>query len=506
VKRTLPVNPDYCTDMLFNSLHFLVFFVLVTTIYFAIPHKFRWSLLLASSCYFYMAFIPVYILILGFTIVIDYFAGLFLEKTGGKRKKWFLIASLIANIGVLAIFKYYNFLNDNLSAILNTLGRHDPFPYLSIILPIGLSFHTFQAMSYTIEVYRGKQKAERNFGIYALYVMFYPQLVAGPIERPQNLIHQFYEKHSFDYKRITDGLKLMAWGLFKKVVIADRLAIAVDSVYNNPFQQQGLSMVIATVFFSFQIFCDFSGYSDMAIGAARVMGFRLMKNFDRPYHSKSIHEFWGRWHISLSSWFRDYLYISIGGNRVTIPRWYLNLFIVFLVSGLWHGANWTFVIWGALHGFYLVFALVTKDIREKFSRLTGLGNHPGLNNMLQTLMTFVLVTFSWIFFRAHSFKEAVYIIKHSLTDTGRNIHDLLSNVSKGGAIDFHIGLSKSQMLIGIAAVIVMEVVHLMQNKYNLSEWISTRPAYVRWSIYYTVILTIIFFGVYENRQFIYFQF
>ena len=492
--------------MLFNSLHFLVFFVVVTTVYFAIPHKYRWFLLLSSSCYFYMAFIPVYILILGFTIVIDYFAGIFLEKTDGKRKKWFLIASLIANIGVLAIFKYYNFLNENLSGLLNTLGRQNPVPYLSIILPIGLSFHTFQAMSYTIEVYRGKQKAERNFGIYALYVMFYPQLVAGPIERPQNLIHQFYEKHSFDYQRITGGLKLMAWGLFKKVVIADRLAIAVDTVYNNPFQQQGLSMVIATVFFSFQIFCDFSGYSDMAIGAARVMGFRLMKNFDRPYHSKSIHEFWGRWHISLSSWFRDYLYISIGGSRVTIPRWYLNLFIVFLVSGLWHGANWTFVIWGALHGFYLVFALVTKKIREKFTKVTGLSKYPGFHNAIQTVVTFLLVTFSWIFFRADTFSEALYIIKHSVTDTGRNIQDLLSNVSKGIPFDLQLGLSKPQMLIGISGIILMEVIHLMQNRYHLSEWISSRPVYIRWSIYYTVILSIIFFGVYENRQFIYFQF
>ncbi len=492
--------------MLFNSLHFLVFFVLVTIVYFAIPHKYRWFLLLSSSCYFYMAFIPVYILILGFTIVIDYFAGIYLEKTEGKMKKWFLIASLIANIGVLAIFKYYNFLNDNLTGILGTFGHQNPVPYLSIILPIGLSFHTFQAMSYTIEVYRGKQKAERNFGIYALYVMFYPQLVAGPIERPQNLIHQFYEKHSFDYRRITDGLKLMAWGLFKKVVIADRLAIAVDTVYNNPFQQQGLSMVIATIFFSFQIFCDFSGYSDMAIGAARVMGFRLMKNFDRPYHSKSIHEFWGRWHISLSSWFRDYLYISLGGNRVTIPRWYLNLFIVFLISGLWHGASWTFVIWGALHGFFLVFALVTKSMREKLSRVTRLNKHPLLNSVLQTLLTFMLVTFSWIFFRANSLQEALYIIKHSITDTGQNIHDLILNVSKGVAVDLHLGLSKPQMLIGFGAIIVMEIIHLLQNRYRLSEWISESPVYVRWSIYYSVILSIIFLGVYENRQFIYFQF
>ena len=296
--------------MLFNSLHFLVFFVVVTTTYFVIPHKYRWFLLLASSCYFYMAFVPIYILILGFTIVIDYFAGILIENTKGKKKRLFLIASLIANIGVLAVFKYYNFLNDNLNILLHGIGYQNPIPHLSILLPIGLSFHTFQAMSYTIEVYHGKQKAERHFGIYSLYVMFYPQLVAGPIERPQNLLHQFYEKHYFDYQRVTDGLKLMAWGLFKKVIIADRLATVVDNVYNNPLEHTGLSFIIATIFFSFQIFCDFSGYSDMAIGAAQVMGFKLMKNFDRPYHSKSIHEFWGRWHISLSTWFKDYLILT----------------------------------------------------------------------------------------------------------------------------------------------------------------------------------------------------
>ncbi len=325
--------------MLFNSIHFVFFFVIVTTLYFAIPHKFRWFLLLISSCYFYMAFVPVYILILGFTIVIDYFAGIWLEKTEGKRKKIFLVASLIANIGVLAIFKYYNFLNDNLSAILNSFGYQNNVPYLSILLPIGLSFHTFQAMSYTIEVYRGHQKAERNFGIYSLYVMFYPQLVAVPIERPQNLLHQFYEKHYFEYERVVEGLKLMLWGLFMKLVIADRLAIYVNAVYNNVDQHTGLTLALATAFFAFQIYCDFAGYSNIAIGAAKVMGFKLMTNFNRPYFSRSISEFWSRWHISLSTWFRDYLYTSLGGNRVTIPRWYFNLLFVFVISGLWHGAN-----------------------------------------------------------------------------------------------------------------------------------------------------------------------
>src|SRR5678815_1064118 len=227
-------------------------------------------------------------------------------------------------------------------------GISNPVPFLKIILPIGLSFHTFQAMSYTIEVYRGNQKAERNFGIYALYVMFYPQLVAGPIERPQNLLHQFYENHKFDYERVVNGLKLILWGFFKKLVIADRLALYVGAVYNNPTHHTGLSFIMATIFFAFQIYCDFSGYSDIAIGAAKVMGFKLMTNFNRPYFARSISEFWKRWHISLSTWFKDYLYISLGGNRVSVPRWYFNLFIVFLVSGLWHGANWTYIIWGCL--------------------------------------------------------------------------------------------------------------------------------------------------------------
>jgi alginate O-acetyltransferase complex protein AlgI len=485
--------------MLFNSLHFLVFFVVVTSLYFTIPHRYRWALLLASSCYFYMVFVPVYILILGFTILVDYFAGIFIETKGAHRKKLFLIASLIANIGVLAFFKYYNFLNDNLTQLLHFFNYQNPIPHLSILLPIGLSFHTFQAMSYTIEVYRGNQKAERNFGIYALYVMFYPQLVAGPIERPKNLIHQFYEKHSFDYKRVTDGIKLMAWGLFKKVVIADRVAVVVDSVYNNPYDYTGASLICATILFSFQIFCDFSGYSDIAIGAAQVMGFRLMKNFNQPYHSKSIHEFWNRWHISLSSWFRDYLYISIGGNRVTIPRLYLNIFIVFLLSGLWHGANWTFVLWGAINGFYLVIANITKDLRSRLRQLTGLTKHPFLDNSLQTLTTFGLVTFGWIFFKAKSLTIALYIIKHSLTGLYHNIFNQLPLV-------LHPGLSQFDFITGIIAIVMMESIHRIQRKYGIRDWINAKPAYLRWSIYYAAILMIIFLGYFQNRQFIYFQF
>ena len=484
--------------MLFNSIQFLIFFVVVTSLYFAIPYSKRWMLLLISSCYFYMAFIPIYILILGFTIVIDYFAGLYIEKSDGSRRKLFLTFSLVANIGVLAVFKYYNFFNQNLSFLLHGFGFANPIPYLAIILPIGLSFHTFQAMSYTIEVYRGNQKAERHFGIYSLYVMFYPQLVAGPIERPQNLIHQLRDKHDFDYSRVTSGLRLMAWGLFKKVVIADRLAVIVDGVYNNPQRYNSIGLIIATIFFSFQIFCDFSGYSDIAIGAARIMGIKLMTNFNKPYQSKSIREFWKRWHISLSSWFKDYFYFSLGGSRVSIPRWYFNIFIVFLVSGLWHGASWTFVIWGALHGFYLVFGLVTKNIRQKFNSVTRLNRIP----YLPALTTFILVSFSWIFFRADNIKSALYVIKHILIGLPASIREV--SFRPHGILGS--GVANREVVLSFGLILFLEIVHYVQTRINITETLLIKPVYVRWALYYGLILSILYLGVFENRQFIYFQF
>lgn len=476
--------------MLFNSFHFVFFFIIVTSLYFVVPHKFRWFLLLVSSCYFYMVFLPIYILILGFTIVIDYFAGIWLEKIQGRKRKLFLIASLFANIGVLAVFKYYNFLNDNLSAILTTLGYHNHIPRLGILLPIGLSFHTFQAMSYTIEVYRGHQKAERNFGIYSLYVMFYPQLVAGPIERPQNLLHQFYERHYFDFKRVIEGLKMMLWGLFMKLVIADRLAIYVNAVYNNPQHHTGLTLALATVFFAFQIYCDFAGYSNIAIGAAKVMGFELMTNFKRPYFSKSISEFWSRWHISLSTWFKDYLYISLGGNRVSVPRWYFNLFCVFAVSGLWHGANWTFIIWGALNGFYLVFAIVSEKIRMKISKIIGLNKIPGFNNFLQMMITFILACIAWIFFRANTNQDALLIVSKIFTLKGPiyigEIHHLV------------------YCFAAVAVLILLEI----RQEYFLDYKLPFRSSH--WFIeelsYAALIVGILLFGVFNGSQFIYFQF
>ncbi|MVN20789.1 MBOAT family protein [Mucilaginibacter sp. HMF7410] len=481
--------------MLFNSYPFLVFFIIVTTLYFIFPYQKRWLLLLLSSCYFYMAFVPVYILILGFTIVVDYFAGIWIENAKGEKRKLFLTLSLIANIGVLAFFKYFNFINHNLTYLFQGFGINYQLPYLSILLPIGLSFHTFQAMSYTIEVYRGNHPAERHFGIYALYVMFYPQLVAGPIERPQNILYQFREKHDFNYNQVTGGLKLAAWGLFKKVVIADRLSIVVDTVYNHPKDYNSFSLILATVFFAFQIFCDFSGYSDMAIGIARVMGFKLLTNFNKPYQAKSLHEFWQRWHISLSTWFRDYLYISLGGNRVTIPRWYLNLFIVFLVSGLWHGANWTYVIWGALHGFYLIFALVTKNFRQKISNALFIDKII----FLPTLTTFLLVCFAWIFFRADNVQTAFYIAKHIFT----GMPDLLKNhqhLMEG------YNLNNKDLALCVLLIVFLELVQYLQIKINLAQKIAQKPVYIRFAAYFILLILIAVFGEFSQRQFIYFQF
>ncbi len=489
--------------MLFNSFQFLIFFPVVVILYFLLPHKFRWLHLLIASCVFYIAFIPVYILILFATIIIDYIAGIMIGRSAGRRRKWYLVLSIVANVSILAVFKYYNFFIENINDVIHGIGliTYD-MPYLNIILPIGLSFHTFQAMSYTIEVYRGKQAPERHFGIYALYVMFFPQLVAGPIERPQNLLPQFHERKYFNSSNIINGLRLMMWGLFKKVVIADRLAIVSDPVFNNPHEHTPLALAIATFFFSFQIFCDFSGYSDMAIGAARVMGFKLMKNFDKPYQSKSISEFWGRWHISLSTWFRDYLYISLGGNRVSVPRWYFNLFFVFLVSGFWHGANWTFVIWGALHGFYLIFAIITKKYREGLAKATGLSKIPWLYNTLQVLTTFILVMIGWVFFRANSLGDAIYILKQVpvlIADIPKLVHFFQMLGSNFPMDPMTLGLS-------ILLIAFLEGFHYLQARRNISQLFNRLPAPARWSLYYVVIFIILFFGVFENRQFIYFQF
>ena len=467
--------------MLFNSLHFFIFFIIVTLGYWSLGWKGRWRLLLFASCYFYMIFKPIYILILFLTIIIDYFAGIWLEKTEGKSRKWLLIISLISNIGILAFFKYYGFLFDNLNHILSIFQVKNPLPIFDFALPIGLSFHTFQAMSYTIEVYRKNQKAEHHFGIYALYVMFYPQLVAGPIERPQNVLHQFHTKFDYDWEKVKSGLMMMAWGLFKKVVIADRLSMVVDFAYKNPSEQSGLTLLVATFFYTFQIYCDFSGYSDIALGSAKVMGFDLMENFHTPYFSTSISEFWRRWHISLSTWFRDYLYIPLGGNRVSEWRRYFNQFFVFMISGLWHGASWTFVIWGSLHGFYLILAV----LRDKYLPNLSLPKNL-LGKSINLISTFILVMLAWVFFRAKGTNDAFIVLKK------------ISNFSFSEI--FKTPFNSTEMWF---SVILIGFLLWKESRYFQ---INTQNNLRFYGLSFLFLTVIYFFGVFNTNQFIYFQF
>lgn len=499
--------------MLFNSAEFcLLFFPLVTALYFLLPKGWRWLLLLVASCWFYMAFVPLFILILAFTIGVDYFAGRWIERSEGQRRRFFLVASIIANVGVLAVFKYWDFINGNLTDLLGSLGISYHVPKLNewtfwgwlpagLVLPIGLSFHTFQSLSYTIEVYRGHQKAERHFGVFALYVMFYPQLVAGPIERPANLLNQLTTtgtkgiRSDFDHARVVWGSKQMLWGFFKKLVIADRCGAVVDQVYGEIGQYEALSLLLATYLFAIQIYCDFSGYTDIALGAARVMGFDLMVNFRTPYRSASISEFWSRWHISLSTWFRDYLYIPLGGNRVAKWRMYINLLIVFLVSGLWHGANWTYVIWGGMHGAYLILALLFASFWLWFSRSTGLTTWPRLRRAINVLITFHLVVLAWVFFRANTVDDA-FLWYERLVSTAWTPSDPLS---------LYRDLNTSLLDV---TVLVTGVFLLIDP--TLDAWIKRErpwPGGLRGHLTFgSLAVAILLFGYFGSTSFIYFQF
>jgi alginate O-acetyltransferase complex protein AlgI len=475
--------------MLFNSFHFLVFFPIVTVLFFLLPHKLRWFWLLMASCYFYMALIPVYILILLLTIIVDYFSGILIEKSSSK-KKLFLILSLVTNIGILAFFKYYDFFIENINALLSFAGSKQHLMLLKIVLPVGLSFHTFQAMSYTIEIYRGNQKAERHFGLYALYVMFYPQLVAGPIERPQNILHQFKIKQKLDYTNVSAGLKQMLWGLFKKVVIADRLSVIVDQVYLDPSVHSSFTVLTAAFLFAFQIYCDFSGYSDIALGCARVMGFKLMENFRTPFLSSSVSELWRRWHISLSTWFNDYLYTPFvmkrreWGNYAII----VGLLLTFAISGLWHGPAWTYVIYGLLHGIAIAFEFLTKKKRKKV-----LGLFPGrIKTVLSIGVTFIFFVFTLIFFRATNFDHAVCILGDIFSfNSGQG---LVSDNAKEGYVFISI------LLLFLFAMVDPYMDGLMKNKTVIHSSIRS------YFLYGFLLALLILFGHFSQTNFIYFQF
>jgi len=434
------------------------------------------------------------ILIIASTLV-DYIVGLQMaqKKTKAQRRP-LLVISLAVNLGLLFSFKYFNFFNESMRGALNYFNIFYDVPAFKVLLPVGISFYTFQTLSYTIDVYRGQKEPERHLGIFALYVAFFPQLVAGPIERSTRLLPQFMKRHEYDYQRITDGLKLMAWGFFKKLVIADRVGVYVNAVYNNPTDYTGMPLAIATYFFAFQIYCDFSGYSDIAIGAARVFGIDLMQNFRQPYFSRSVAEFWRRWHISLSTWFKDYLYIPLGGNRASKMRWYFNIMFVFMISGLWHGANWTFCVWGALHGLYMLLSAWTRSLRRRVKDILGISRVPALERAVEVFFTFHLVVFAWVFFRANTLSDAVYIITHLFSGFQFRFTGAQT------------GMAKIDGVIAVLAILLMEVVHLAQGRRGLISWLNRKPAWVRWSAYYFILFGILFMGIFGEQEFIYFQF
>lgn len=468
--------------MLFNSLHYLIFLPLVVVLYYFIKPKFRWILIFVASCYFYMAFVPKYILILFLIILIDYVSALTIEQVQGRLKLFYLVASLTANVLLLAFFKYFTFLNDNLEFVFSLFGKDYHRINLDIILPIGLSFHTFQSMSYTIEVYRGRQKAETHLGHFANYVLFFPQMVAGPIERYASLGRELKETHTPKYQNFSDGCKLILFGLFVKMTIADNLAPFVNEVYSDPMKHSSMEVLASIFAFSFQIYADFFGYSTIALGSAKLLGVTIMDNFKTPYLSKSVSEFWTRWHISLSTWFRDYLYISLGGNRVSIPRWAVNIMIVFMVSGLWHGASWTFVVWGALHGFMLL-------AERFFSKVFNFKIQDGWTfvNILLCIKTFVITSFIWIFFRAENFYQAKYMVKSLVQWRG----------------PFYIS---NEM--GVLALIAAVVIAFDGFYYNsrFEQVLNQKKPFVRWLVYGLLIFGLMALSGVQKFAFIYFQF
>ncbi len=479
--------------MLFNSMSFAVFLPIVFCLYWMLPSKWKWCLLLVSSYYFYMSWNPKYVVLILFTTCVSYMAGRILESSTSKKiKNTVLSITLVLLLGLLFVFKYFDFFSITLVAFLNrfTLNLHPVT--LKLIIPVGISFYTFQTISYVVDVYRGTTKAESNLGIYATFISFFPQLVAGPIERTQDLLPQIRQPKKFDYASATYGLKLMAWGFYKKIVVADNLAPIVDKVYNSPTNYEGFALLIATLLFAFQIYCDFSGYSDIAIGTARLFSINLTKNFDSPYFSSSIKEFWSRWHISLSRWFRDYVYIPLGGNRCSKLRNSINLLITFSVSGLWHGANTTYIIWGGLHGGLQV---LEKLLFGKKERKSGL-----VRNIMSVGIVFVLCCYAWIFFRATNVEQALYVICHMFTGCTTVLPYI-----KNGCVSLGITLWDGIFFIFIIGVLL--IYDYIAMKKDVIEIISSKSTVTRWCVYVIAILFVIFFrAINQTQAFIYFQF
>ncbi len=479
--------------MLFNEYRYGLFLTIVFAIYWMIPNRFRWLLILLASYFFYMCWNVKYIGLIVGTTLVSYLAALVIECSSSKKvKKIVLAGTFIVCIGVLLFFKYFNFLSQSVTTLINIGFNLNSEAFLvNVLLPVGISFYTFQTLSYVVDVYRGRN-AEHHLGQYAAFVAFFPQLVAGPIERTDNLLPQIKADHKFDYTTASYGLKLMAWGYFKKIAIADTISKYVQPVFDGPKGYTGFALLLSACLFSIEIYCDFSGYSDIAKGSAKLLGINLMDNFKSPYFAQSVKEFWGRWHISLSTWFRDYLYIPLGGNRCSKLRNSINVMITFLVSGLWHGANWTFVVWGGIHGLAQVLENLTIPKKYKTSQ--------GLLGVLRIILVFIFATIAWVLFASHSFTDGAYIITNMFN--GIASPDTYINAGLESMVMF-----KRQLLTLFINIAVLGVYDYVALKKNPIELISSQKLIVRWAVYLVfMVLLVLSIPVTDKTQFIYFQF
>jgi D-alanyl-lipoteichoic acid acyltransferase DltB (MBOAT superfamily) len=483
--------------MLFNSFEYLLFLPLVVALYFTIPVKWRWLLLLVASYFFYMCWKAEYAILILFTTLVDYFVALKMGKEPfRKKKKRWLVLSIIVNLGMLAGFKYLNFFSESVNDLLQVTNSGYSFPLYRILLPVGISFYIFQSLSYTIDVYRGIKKPEEHFGKFALYVSFFPQLVAGPIERSTSLLPQINNPRAFSTQNLVSGLKLILWGFFKKLVIADRLGMFVSLIYENPSQYNGLPIILATVLFAFQLYCDFSGYTDIARGSARILGYELMINFNRPLSATSLRDFWNRWHISLTTWFRDYLLYSlpyIKNKKIVRNKIYRNLFITFLLMGLWHGAAWTFVIFGAFHGLVLVLESIAEKPIARLHELTGIFRYKGVKTRLGIAYNFGILVFSLFFFRANSLSDSMLLLSSAFdfSNSAEAVKAILKNL---------------EVVFGIMMIVVLLWAEHLHAKHNLVSVIASKPMIIRWPAYIGFIFFVLLFGVLHQQKFIYFQF
>jgi D-alanyl-lipoteichoic acid acyltransferase DltB (MBOAT superfamily) len=490
--------------MLFNSIEFFFFFSFVVLIYFLLPHKFRWLFLLAASYYFYACFKVEYLCFIIITTVSSFLtARLIFSDPSPRKKQFWLMLNIALNLGILFVFKYYDFVVLNLGRILNPLNWGN-LTVLNLILPVGISFYTFQAIGYTFDVYYESRDPEKHFGVYALYISFFPKLVAGPIERSTNLLPQFKKEVYFDYERTADGLRLVLWGLFKKIAIADRLTIMVDPVFSDPTRFEGVSLIIATVLYAFQVFCDFSAYSDIAIGISRILGFNLVENFNRPYSSKSISEYWRRWHMSLIKWFNDYVYTPVW---VKLKKWgrtgiMLSIAITFILSGLWHGAAWTYIIWGALQAVAISYETITKKKRQQILKKLP----QRLSSSVCLLATFSFICFTDIFFRSNSISDAFCFITRIFSGFGNSMNDILLNHDYARQKTLYLNQDFSFFLTSLLLIVFLQFVHFVQKDGKIERVLYGKPAWLRLGVYYFLLWGLFYLGTNGNQQFIYFQF